>query len=123
MFTITLVVFLVVDMVWLAGIAKKFYRKELGALMRARPNGLAAALFYLIYTAGLVYFVIQPTALDGTALRAFLRGAGFGFVAYCTYDLTNLAVIENWPLKITVIDILWGSVATGITAFLVVQIL
>ncbi len=122
MFTITLVIFLVVDMIWLAGIARKFYRKELGALMRARPKWSAAVLFYLVYAAGIVFFVIQPS-IGGSGTYAFLRGAGFGFVAYCTYDLTGLAVIENWPVRIAIMDILWGSLATGLTAFLVVQLL
>lgn len=122
MFTITLVIFLLVDMIWLAGIARKFYRKELGALMRTRPKWSAAILFYLVYAAGLVFFVIQPS-IGAKGTHAFLRGAGFGFVAYCTYDLTSLAVIENWPVRIAILDVLWGSFATGTTAFLVVQLL
>jgi len=120
MFTITLVIFLFIEMIWQTGIARKFYKKELGALMRAQVNGYAAGLFYLIYTAGIVIFVIRPNLEAGGAI-AFLRGGGFGFVAYSTYNLISLAIIENWPIKMTIVDIVWGSLATGLTAFIVVQ--
>lgn len=123
MFSITLIVFLVLNLIWLVGIARKLYKKEMKGLMRARMNWLAAGLFYLVYAAGLVYFVIMPMAESGDGLMAFLRGAGFGFVAYCTYDLTNLAVVEDWSVRLTIVDILWGSVATGLTTLFVVLIL
>jgi uncharacterized membrane protein len=123
MFSITLIIFFVLDCIWLFGIARKVYQREMKKLMRARMNWISAALFYPVYAAGLVYFVILPMAGSGEALLAFVRGAGFGFVATCTYALSNLAVLENWSVRMTVIDILWRSFATGLTVLIVVQIL
>jgi uncharacterized membrane protein len=123
MFSITLIIFLVLDSIWLFGIARNVYQREMEKLIRARKNWIPAGLFYLVYAAGLVYFVILPMAGSGDGLMAFLRGAGFGLVATSTYDLTNLAVLENWSVRLTVIDILWRSFATGLTALLVVLIL
>lgn len=120
MFTITLVIFLFIEMIWQTGIARRFYRKELGALLREQLNMYAAGLFYLIYTAGIVIYVIRPS-LEASGAVAFLRGGGFGFVAYSTYNLISLALIDNWPIKMTIVDIAWGSFATGLTAFVVVQ--
>ncbi len=123
MFSITLIIFVCIDLIWLGGITRKLYKREMKELMRAQTNWFAAALFYPVYAAGLVYFVIMPMAGSGDGLMAFLRGAGFGFVATGTYALTNLAVLENWSIRLSIIDILWRSFATGLTALVVVRIL
>lgn len=102
-----------IDAVWLTKIAPKLYKSNIGHLMADKPNMLAAGLFYLIYIVGVVVFVVQP-AFDKSSLSyALTRGALFGLVAYATFDLTNNAVFKNWPAKITVIDILWGTVLTA----------
>lgn len=123
MFSITLLIFSLLNVIWLFGIAKKLHERERKGMLRKRMNGLAVGLFYLVYAVGLIYFVILPMAGSGDSLMAFLRGVGFGFVAYSTYALTNLAFLENWSLRLTVIDILWGSFATGLTVLIVVWIL
>lgn len=108
-FFIALVVFFSIDIIWLAFVAKKIYQKELGFIMSPKPNWLAAILFYFIFIAGMVFFVINPAVERSSWTYALYVGAWYGFVSYSTYDLTNLATLKDWPLKITIIDLIWGS--------------
>jgi len=113
LYFIALPVFLGIDMVWLTLVAKNFYAKQIGYLMAKNPNLLAALIFYLIFIAGLVVFVISPALEKKLWLSALLMGAFFGLVTYATYDLTNLATIINWPLLVTVVDLIWGMVLSA----------
>jgi len=108
-YLIAFVIFLLVDIIWLSVVASKFYKKHLGYLMKEKPNYIAALVFYLVYIAGLVYLVILPAIQSGVITDAILGGLVFGFVAYATYDLTNLATIKEWPMLVTVVDLAWGS--------------
>jgi uncharacterized membrane protein len=110
LFGIALPVFFAIDMLWLGFIAKDFYAKQIGGLMKPDINWNAAIIFYLIFIAGLVVFVITPAVLKNSWTHAVLMGALFGFVCYATYDLTNLAVAKDWPLLVTIIDLIWGAV-------------
>lgn len=110
LYAIALPVFLLIDMIWLTVIAKNFYRIQIGSLMKPDVNWIAAGLFYLIFIAGLVVFVIAPAVTKGSWTHALLYGALFGLVCYATYDLTNLAVTKDWPLLVTVVDLAWGAV-------------
>lgn len=105
---IALCVFLGIDMVWLTLIARELYAKHLGYLMAKQPNVLAAFIFYLLFSAGLTFFVIGPSIDKKSWTHALWTGAFFGLITYATYDLTNLATIKNWPLIITLIDLAWG---------------
>ena len=109
LFFIALPVFLVIDLVWLGLVAKNFYAKQLGFLMRPDPNWIAALIFYLLFVVGLVTFVIGPALEKRSLLDALLFGALFGLVTYSTYDLTNLATIKDWPILVTGVDLLWGT--------------
>jgi len=108
-YLIILVVFFAIDLVWIAVVAKKFYRDNLGFLMKKKTGWLAAIVFYLIYIFGLLYFVVNPALAMGSGIYALYTGAIFGFIAYATYDLTNLATVKDWPLKLTIVDLVWGS--------------
>jgi len=110
LYLIALPVFLAIDMIWLVLVAKNFYAKQIGFLMTSNVNWLSAALFYLLFIAGLVVFVISPSLEKQSWIHALLLGAFFGLVTYATYDLTNLATIKNWPLLVTIVDLIWGSV-------------
>jgi uncharacterized membrane protein len=110
LFAIALPVFFAIDMLWLGFIAKDFYAKQIGGLMKPDINWTAAIIFYLIFIAGLVVFVITPAVQKNSWTNAVLMGALFGFVCYATYDLTNLAVAKDWPLLVTIIDLIWGAV-------------
>jgi uncharacterized membrane protein len=125
-YLIALPVFLGIDAVWLTTIAKSFYAKQLGYLMSKNPNLFAALVFYLIFIAGLVVFVINPSLDKKSWTSAVLMGALFGLVTYSTYDLTNLATIKDWPFIITVIDLMWGTILSAsvsvITYFIAIKI-
>ena len=113
---IGLVVFLAIDLLWLGVAAPKVYDHYIGQYLAENPRWPAALIFYTLYVVGLVYFVIAP-ALDGGSLgQAALNGALLGGLAYATYELTNYAVIKDWPLGIVFIDIAWGMVLTGSVA-------
>jgi len=104
------VVFFVIDLLWLGVVAQKLYAKHLSYIMKEKPTWSAALLFYLLYIIGLVFFVINPALEKSSWQYALFAGMFFGFITYATYDLTNLATLKDWPFKITVIDLIWGSV-------------
>jgi uncharacterized membrane protein len=105
----TLAAFLAIDMVWLVLVAQSFYQSQLGYLMAPSPNFLAAGIFYLLFVAGILVFVVVPGLEKNSLVATLLRAAFFGLVTYATYDLTNLATVKNWPILITVVDLAWGT--------------
>lgn len=100
----------VLDMVWLLWIARDWYQQGIGHLMAARPQLAAAAIFYLLFPVGLMVFAVLPASGVGVG-RAALLGALFGFFAYATYDLTNLAILKDWPIGLSLLDVAWGTLA------------
>lgn len=118
LYLIVLAAFFLIDMIWLGLVARKFYREQLGYIMLDKINWPAAILFYLLFIAGLVYFVIRPALGQDCWFNAFLNGAFFGLICYATYDLSNLATLKNWPLKVTIADLIWGSVLCGVLSII-----
>lgn len=112
----TVPVFFAIDLLWLGLIARDFYRSQLGSLMADQIVWPVAILFYLLFIAGLIVFAVAPALEGGDWTRALLLGAAFGFFAYATYDLTNLATLRDWPATLTVVDIAWGAVLGGTVA-------
>lgn len=110
LYAIALPVFFAIDMIWLGLVAKGFYRTQIGSLMKSDVNWTAAIIFYIIFIAGLVVFVISPAVEKRSWISALLFGALFGLVCYATYDLTNLAVAKDWPLLVTIVDLAWGAI-------------
>jgi uncharacterized membrane protein len=121
-YLVTTGVFLLIDVAWLALIAPKLYKANIGHLMADKPNLPAAGVFYLLYIAALLFFVIDPALVKGSAWQAVWTGAFLGLVMYATYDLTNLATLKDWPLKITAIDLAWGTFITAATSGIVTRI-
>ena len=115
-YAVTLPIFLVIDFLWLGVVAGRFYRQHLAHLLADGVNWPAAVLFYLSFAGGLVFFAVGPALEAGSAMRALPRGALFGFFAYATYDLTNLATLKSWSVPVSLIDMAWGTVLTGVTA-------
>lgn len=113
----TAIVFFGLDYVWLSRVAAGFYRERLGHLLLDQPNLLAAGLFYLAYVAGIVYFAVAPALANGGAAGAFFAGAVLGLVAYGTYDMTNLSTLRDWSVAVTFVDIAWGTLLTGVSAW------
>jgi uncharacterized membrane protein len=112
-FAIAGVVMGLIDAVWLSVIATKFYKSEIGKLLLANPNMVAAVAFYIIYIIGVVMFVVNPALEKQSWQYAAGYGALFGLVAYATYDLTNLATLKNWSLKVVLVDMAWGAFLTA----------
>lgn len=108
----------VIDLIWLLGIAKNLYRDEMGSLMASEPKLLAGLGFYLLYALGASIFVIIPAISKQSWLYAVQYGALFGLFCYMTYDLTNLAVIRDFPVRLAFIDIVWGSAVTAASAII-----
>ena len=115
-YLIALVVFFLIDILWLVVVARKLYQQELGYIMSPKPNWIAAGIFYLIFIGGVVFFVINPALEKNSWVYALLVGMLFGFITYSTYDLTNLATLKDWPIKITIIDLIWGTSLGGIVS-------
>ncbi len=111
-----LITLIAIDLVWLLGIAKNLYRNEMGDLMASDPKLIAGLAFYLLYALGVCIFVIIPALSKQSLLYALQYGALFGFFCYMTYDLTNLAVIRDFPTRLAFMDIAWGSFVTALSA-------
>ena len=109
LYAIALPVFFVIDMTWLGLIANNFYKSQIGTLMKSDINWTAAILFYVLFIVGLVVFAISPAVDRSSWSQAIMLGALFGFISYATYDLTNLSTLKNWPIMITVVDMMWGA--------------
>lgn len=122
LWAIAFALLLIIDMVWLMWLGRGFYVDEIGGLLLEQPNLIAAFAFYALYIAGLVYLVIAPAAEADSVMKAVISGAVFGLVAYATYDLTNLAVMKGFTLKIALIDMVWGMVLTSAVSGLTVKI-
>jgi len=107
------VTMMILDVVWIGGVARPLYNRGIGHLMAAQPNWIAAVAFYLLFAAGVMAFVVLPRA-PGDWRMAAAWGAAFGFMTYMTYDLTNMATLRDWPLGLSFIDVAWGCLATGL---------
>ena len=114
------------DYLWLGFIAKKLYYAEMGKLLLDKPNMVPALIFYLIYVVGVLVFVVNPALAKDSWIYALGMGALLGLVAYGTYDLTNLATMKDFPIKIVIIDLLWGMLITSVVsvgAFFIIKAL
>lgn len=117
-YLVAAVAFVVIDLVWLAVMAPRFYFPVMGDMVAARVNLPAAAVFYAIYPVGLVIFAVTPALAAGSVATAALYGALFGFFTYATYDLTNQATLRNWSWSLTLLDTGWGTTLAAIAAVL-----
>jgi uncharacterized membrane protein len=116
LYLVTLFVFLGIDSIWLLFIAKNFYADKLGYIMAKNPNLISAGIFYLLFVVGIILFVISPALKNNSLSQAIIMGGLFGLITYATYDLTNLATIRDWPLVITIVDMIWGTVLSATVA-------
>lgn len=109
-------VLMVLDALWLGVIAKSLYQAKIGHLMSETPNFYAAILFYLIYAAGLIAFVVAPYSALQNWKIIIGYAALYGLCTYSTYALTNLAILKTWPVEISMIDVSWGIFITIFSA-------
>ncbi len=116
LYALTVPIFFAVDIIWLGVVAKKFYRNNLGFILSPEVNWSAAISFYLLYILGILIFAVVPALQKESLGKALLWGCLYGFFTYATYDLTNMATIKNWPLKVVMVDILWGVFLCSLVA-------
>ena len=112
-YLLTTVVFFAIDLTWIGLVAKKFYWGNMGSILKDDINWVAALIFYLLYIVGIFVFVILPAVENDSIKSAIFYGALFGFFCYATYDLTNLATLKGFPLKVAVVDMIWGTILTA----------
>ncbi len=115
LYLLTIPVFFLIDMLWLGVLARGFYLDKLGGFL-GPVNWTAAIIFYLIFLVGILIFAVAPALQSQSLSKAIILGALFGFFAYATYDLTNLATLKDWPIIVVVVDIIWGAVLSGSVA-------
>ncbi|MEK1851822.1 MAG: DUF2177 family protein [Phyllobacterium sp.] len=114
----TAIIFFVLDFIWLSMMATSFYRSRIPDIMASAVSYPPAILFYLLYVAGIVTFAVSPALETGRWTTALIYGALFGFIAYATYDLTSQATLKQWSTVVTVVDMAWGTFASGLAATL-----
>jgi uncharacterized membrane protein len=105
-----------IDLIWLSLMNSRFYKPHLAGLMSDKVNWLPAILFYFLFIMGMLVLVVLPAVDRGSWIRAMLTGGLLGMVAYATYDLSNLATLKNWPVILTIVDILWGTILSAVVA-------
>ncbi|MGI9401568.1 MAG: DUF2177 family protein [Rhizobiaceae bacterium] len=106
--------FLVIDSIWLGLVARDFYQRHLGSLLRDDILFGVAGVFYLLYTFSVVVLVVIPAQKSGSLMQALFLGGLLGLCAYGTYDITNLATLKGWPIAATIVDMVWGTVLTSL---------
>lgn len=111
-----IIVFCIIDFIWIGTVASGFYDKAIGHLRSDKVNFGAAIIFYLLYIGGIMIFAVKPALAAGSLKPALIYGALFGFFCYATYDFTNYATLKDWPLNMVIVDILWGIFLTGSVA-------
>lgn len=116
LYCFTFLVFFAIDFIWLRFVATKFYATKIGHLMASKPKLVPALLFYLIFVVGIIIFAVLPGYESQSLWTTIILGAIFGILSYSTYDLTNLATLKNWPISVTIIDIIWGTTVSAITS-------
>ena len=110
LYLISLLAFFAADMMWLGLIAGSFYKSHLGFIMAPEVNWTAALIFYCLFILGILVFVVLPAIKENALPIMLVKAAFFGLITYATYDLTNLATVKDWPLIVTVVDLIWGMV-------------
>lgn len=117
LYLVTAVIFLGLDMIGIQFIVRPVFERHVGGLMADPLRMGPAALFYLAYVGGLLYFVSLPALKDGVPMQALLSGMLFGFLCYGTYEMTNYATLADWSLEQVIVDGLWGTFLTGFSAW------
>ncbi len=112
LYGLALVILAIIDIPWILLVAKNFYVSQIGHLMTNTPQYWPAFVFYTLYAFALVYFVVVPN-VEGSLCSVFLRGCFFGLIVYGAYDLTNQATLKEWPILMTIVDMLWGALLSG----------
>ncbi|MAQ46189.1 hypothetical protein ATO2_04135 [Roseovarius sp. 22II1-1F6A] len=117
LYVITVVLFLGLDAIGLTRLVRPVFEENIGHLLLDDFRLVPAALFYMAFVAGLLWFVSEPALRDDAPMQALLNGAILGFLAYGTYEFTSLAVMRDWSMRMVAVDVAWGTVLTGVSAW------
>ena len=109
-------VYWIIDFLWLTIVAQKFYQQQLGKMLADKIRWPAAAIFYFLYPVGVIIFAVMPGVKEQSLIRSLILGALFGYFTYSTYDLSNYITLKGWPLKVVIVDILWGIFVSTLVA-------
>lgn len=112
----TFVTFVALDAVWLSLVAIGQFQRALGTMLLAQPNLYAAAIFYVIFTGGLIFLAVRPALERRSLATTISHGAVVGLTSYATFDLTNLAILRGWTLELALLDMAWGTALSAIAA-------
>ncbi len=115
-YLVAAVVMAALDFTWLSYFSKAFFEPAVGVLLAAKTNYAAAVLFYVLYIVGVLLFAVRPALAGDGWTTSLLMGAAFGFFAYVTYDLTNMATLKAWPAWLAAMDVAWGTLVTALAA-------
>ena len=110
------IVFVLLDAAWLTVMGPVLYKPALGDILADKVRLAPAIVFYLLYPIGIAIFAVLPALRAGSVGHAAVYGALSGLFAYATYDLTNAATLRQWTTQITLADMAWGAIATGLAA-------
>ncbi len=113
-----LIFFLAVDLVWIKSVMREIFERNVGALLLEEPRLAAAVGFYVLYVAGILYFAVTPALTSETWHAAALNGSLLGFLAFGTYEATNLATLKGWKVEMLIVDVAWGMSLTSLTAII-----
>jgi uncharacterized membrane protein len=122
LYVATAAVFLILDAIMLTRVLKPLFETHLGGLLADPIRVGPAAVFYLFYIGGLLYFVSVPALREGVPVQALLGGALLGAMAYGTYEFTNYATLRDWHWQMVAVDLTWGTILTGVSAWAGVMI-
>lgn len=108
-----LILFLLIDVLFLKYIMAPLYINHYPNLLRLvngtiDVNRYAAIAVYALLIYCLFYFSRQNTA-DTPMLTVLAQGALLGISLYGVFDLTNLAILKQWSLTVSLVEILWGG--------------
>ena len=121
-YLLTLPIIFIFDMLWVGVFAKDYYYKHMSPLMKIEFNWLVVPIYYLLFLSGLFIFAIYPGVIETDMKKTLVYAALFGFFCYMTYDLTNLSVVKDWPIAMSIIDIFWGMTLSTFSAWVAYRI-
>ena len=123
LYVVTVLVFLALDVVMLKKVMYPLFSSNIGTMMLESPKMGTAALFYLFYVGGILWFASIPALHAGNTAQAFLGGFFLGLIAYGTYEFTNFATLRGWAIQMVAVDVLWGGILTGTSAWIGVSVI
>jgi uncharacterized membrane protein len=121
-YLLSLPIVFIFDMLWLGIFAKDYYAKLMSPLVKVQFYWPAVIAFYLLYIVGIFVFAVYPGVIEKNLSKTLIYAAMFGFFCYMTYDVTNLAVVKNWPVQLVFVDILWGIILSTFTSLVAYKI-